>query len=86
VEHKGTRFLVTNTDSYDWRDCDFELNTDFRWKSAHVPAGHTIEIPSAQFAKSDGTRFNWLAMKPMQLYIYCRQAPTSTRSTLHGWK
>jgi hypothetical protein len=86
ISHRGATFVITNNDSYDWQDCDLDLNSDYRLKTSHIGAGRTVEVPAGQFAKADGTRFNWMATKPLQLFVYCRRAPTGTRSTMVGWK
>lgn len=86
VSHLGSKFVITNNDTFDWRDCDLDLNSDYQARRNSVSAGQTIELQTASFVKSDGTSFNWLTTKPMQLQVYCRQAPQRARSTLVGWR
>lgn len=86
VKHTGGYFEITNNDTYSWGNCDLDLNSDYSMKGVKLIAGQTFRIPAREFTKNDGTRFNFFTTKPQQLYIYCRNTPFGTRSTLVGWK
>jgi hypothetical protein len=79
-------FEVTNNDTYGWDNCDFDLNSDYAVKGMNVAPGATVRVALREFVKSDGTRFNFETTKPTNLYIFCRNTPGGTRSTLVGWK
>jgi hypothetical protein len=86
VVNKLDAFSVRNNDSHPWQDCDLEINSDYKLKVAYVAPAATVTFSSMEFAKSDGTRFNWRATKPQQMYVYCRQAPSAPSSALVGWR
>lgn len=86
VAFSGGAFVIKNNDSYDWKDCDFELNSDYAVKINHIAPHGSVELTPGRFAKADGTRFNLRNTRPMQMYIHCRRAPEDSRSTLVGWK
>ncbi len=65
VTFNDFKFNVTNSEDKDWNYCHFTLNKDFHYPSnsfndkvGPIKAGETVTIPSGQFAKSDGTRFD----------------------------
>lgn len=76
---------VRNRETVTWEDCDLGLNTDYSIKRITIGAGETVQYPTWQFAKSDGTIFNTSTTRPLQLFVYCRRAPTSTRSGMVLW-
>lgn len=77
VTFTGTQFVVTNEGPDEWTDVKFELNRPGVFSSgfvAHtdrVSVGQTITIGAMTLAKSDGTRFNPLQMKPLDFSINC---------------
>lgn len=86
VNFYGGVIGIMNSDAFDWSDCDIELNDDFKRHAARIGAGDFFEARAESFVRADGARFNPKAAIPVRLYIYCRQAPTAARSSLHGWE
>jgi hypothetical protein len=86
VAHVAGRFEITNHDTYGWRNCDLDLNSDYSLKGVSIEAEKTITVMAADFTKRDGTRFNVWTTKPQRLFIYCREGASSARSTLAVWK
>ena len=67
-----------NRNSFAWTDVELAVNAGlltrgYFYRASRVEAGKTYRIGAAQFAKSDGTRFNPLAVKPQSLTITCDQ-------------
>ena len=62
---------VTNEDAFDWMNVQLELNNVFRYGTAAIYAGQSLHIQLQDFTKTDGTKFNPLTEKPMQLLISC---------------
>lgn len=86
VAHQGPMFLVQNNDSYNWGNCDLYLNSEYSLKGINIEAGATYKVSAQDFAKKDGTRFNFLSTKPLKFYIQCHNAPTNMRFFLSSWK
>jgi len=86
VNNLVTSFAIHNIDSFNWENCDLDLNSDYSIKGVNIAAGATYSVAAREFVKNDGTRFNFVSIKPQTLYIYCRNTPSGTRSTLVGWK
>lgn len=79
-------FSVSNRDQFDWHNCDFDLNDDYRLKAPIVRANEVLHVSARNFAKRDGERFNPVRFKPQQFFIYCRDTPHGTLSFLVGWR
>jgi hypothetical protein len=86
VRSLGASFVIQNNDTFSWGTCDLDLNSDYSIKGVNISAGGELRVPAREFATNDGIRFNAFAMKPQTLYIYCRQTPYGTLSTMVGWK
>ncbi len=74
------KFNVINSEDKDWNYCHFTLNKDYNYpgnsfsdKVGPIKAGETVTIPSGQFAKSDGTRFDPFSVKPQSLGLDCNK-------------
>jgi hypothetical protein len=91
VTYPGTRFIIYNNDSFDWKNVKLEIvpeSTDDRF-SLGVPnilAGETYTAAAAEFLKDDGTRFNPYTMKPKNFWILCDTPTRKNGSYLAGWK
>jgi hypothetical protein len=86
VLNHATSFAMRNNDSFDWRNCDLDLNSAYSIKGISILAGTTYSAAAREFLKKDGTRFDFASIKPQTLLIYCRDTPSGARSTLVGWK
>lgn len=78
VAYNDFQFKVSNLEQKDWNYCHFTLNSDYHYpgssfsdKTGPIKAGEVVNIPSSQFAKSDGTRFNPLLVKPQSIDLDC---------------
>jgi hypothetical protein len=61
--------MITN-DNYSWFDVDFRLNSDYKLSRVGYIDAHTVyTVGAMEFAKSDGTRFNPFATKPLNIDI-----------------
>ena len=79
VSFSGTQFVITNNDSFDWRNVKLEINSGvirggYILKEAVLQAGKEYTVGAMQFAKGDGTRFNPFQMKPKNFSISCDTA------------
>ena len=87
VSFDGSQFKITNTDTFDWKNVEFELNSPgglfehgYILTYPLVESGKLYTVGCMQFAKSDGTRFNPLTSKVLKLNIHCK-----TPSGQDGW-
>ncbi len=76
VSFTGTQFIITNNDSFDWRNVELEINpgllkSGYKLKAGLMSAGESYTIGAMQFAKRDGERFNPFAIKPQSMSIFC---------------
>lgn len=76
VKFTGTQFIITNNDSFDWRNVELEINpgllkSGYKLNAGVMSAGHTYTVGALQFAKPDGTRFNPFSIKPQSISISC---------------
>lgn len=76
VNFSGTQFTVTNVStSQVWQDIVCTLNPSgllqngYDLKMGSLKPGEKVSVGAMQFAKSDGTRFNPLQMKPTKMHI-----------------
>lgn len=74
VRFTGTQFVISNNDSFDWKDVKIEINSGlikggYEYKTGLIEAKKTYTIGAALFAKSDGTRFNPFVIKPQNVTI-----------------
>ncbi len=86
VASRGDQFVIRNNDTFAWGNCDLELNDDYKIKGVNIEASENFSVKARDFTKKDGTRFNPFTTKSQTLFIYCRQTPHGTLSTLLGWK
>ncbi len=76
VRFTGTQFIITNKDSFNWRNVELEINpgllkSGYKLNAGLMSAGETYTVGAMQFAKPDGTRFNPLSIKPQSISISC---------------
>jgi len=91
VTYPGARFIISNNDSFDWKNVKLEIipeSTDDRFslKVPNILAGETYTAATAEFLKDDGTRFNPYTMKPKKFWILCDTPTRENGSYLAGWK
>ncbi|MBA7493260.1 hypothetical protein ES702_03817 [subsurface metagenome] len=87
VQFTGTQFIITNNDSFEWRNVKLEINSKilksgYKLTTYKMIAGQTYTVGSMQFAKSDGTRFNPFSMKVQSIDIYCDTS--KGKASYHG--
>jgi len=83
----GTQFVITNTDAYDWDNVSLYIDNvigGYKLTYHKIKSGETYSVGSAQFAKSDGTRYNPFTQKPKKLYIYA-DTPEGEGNCVFGW-
>lgn len=69
VNFSDTQFKITNNDTYDWTNTKLKVNDKYELEAGTIKAGGIYTVGMAQFAKSDGERFNPLAMKVLNISI-----------------
>lgn len=60
---------IANDDTFDWSGVKLELNENYVHRRDVLSAGVRISLPLAEFILDDGTRFNFLTTKALQLTI-----------------
>jgi len=86
VLHGKGYFFLANKNSFDWANCDLDLNDDFTFKIAFIKAYDILQIPAGDFTKRNGDRFNPALTKALRMFIYCRQTPYGSLSTTVSWR
>jgi hypothetical protein len=76
VRFTGTQFVITNSDTFDWGNCKFEVNpktfsSGYTFRAGTIAAGSTYSVGALQFANGDGVRFNPFTYKPTSFSIWC---------------
>jgi len=90
VRFTGTQFVITNNDTFNWRNVKLEINpgllkSGYKLNVALIKAGETYKIGAMQFAKGDGTRFNPFLTKPQSISISC-STPKGEGFYSGGWE
>ena len=70
VEFTGTQFIITNKDTFDYKDAKLQLNEDFIIKGKKLEAGKSYTVGMLQFADKKGNRFD-MTKKPLNFSIWC---------------
>jgi len=92
VSFDGSKFTITNDDSFAWVNVEMEINGGvirggYVLEHPQMVAGQTYTVGSMQFAKGDGTRFNPFTMKPQKFVIYSRDSSGMPKGIWYGgWK
>lgn len=89
VDFTGAQFVITNSDSYDWTNCDFRINRrlpggGYRANSVRIAARSSIAVGAMNFARSGGERFDPFRMRPNSFSIAC-DTPQGRRSYFGQW-
>ena len=91
VTFTGTRFVISNKDSFDWKNVKLEILSEtignyFSLRVPKISAGETYTVGAVEFSKKDGIRFNPFTMKPKRFWIRCDTPNRENGSYLAGWK
>jgi len=91
VTFTGTRFVIYNNDSFDWKNVKLEILSEsiencFSLRVPKISAGETYTAGAAEFSKKDGARFNPFTMEPKRFWIRCDTPNKENGSYLAGWK
>jgi hypothetical protein len=91
VIYQGVRFVISNNDSFDWKNVKLEIVSEttedrFSLKVPNILAGETYTAAAAEFLKDGGTRFNPYTMKPKKFWILCDTPTRENGSYPVGWK
>ncbi|MHC4323474.1 MAG: hypothetical protein ACYSUX_04280 [Planctomycetota bacterium] len=87
----GARFIISNNDSFEWKNVKLEIISEtagesFSLSIPNVLAGETYTAAAAEFLKDDGIRFNPYTMKPQKFCIMCDTPSKKNGSYLVGLK
>lgn len=91
VTFTGTRFVISNNDSFDWENVKLEILSEsirncFSLRVPKISAGETCTVGATEFSKKDGASFNPFTMKPQRFWIRCDTPNRENGSYLAGWK
>ena len=76
VTFPGARFIISNHDSFDWKNVKLEtipesMNDRFSLRIPNILAGQTYTADAAKFINDDGICFDPDKMKPRKFWILC---------------
>lgn len=91
VTFPGARFIISNHDSFDWKNVKLEIIPEsmedrFSVRIPNILAGQTCTAEVAEFLNDDGIRFNPDKMKPQKLWILCDTPTRRSGSYLADWE
>ena len=91
VTFTGSRFIISNNDSFDWENVKLEIvsgtiGNGFSLNVPKISAGEAYTVGAKEFVKKDGTNFNPYVMKPQSFWIRCGTSGKENGSYLAGWK
>ena len=91
VTFPGARFVISNNDSFDWRNVKLEIMPEstedrFNLRVPNISAGETYTVDAAEFAKEDGIRFDPYTMKPKKFWILCDAPAKKSGFYQAAWK
>jgi hypothetical protein len=91
VAFSGARFIVSNNDSFDWKNVKLEIIAEsmedrFSLRMPNILAGQTYTADVAEFINDNGNRFNPDKMKPREFWILCDTPAGKGGSYRADWK
>ncbi len=91
VTFSKTQFIISNNDSFDWKNIKLEIIPEstedlFSLSVTNISDGETYTAVASEFLNDDGTRFNPNKMKPKKLRILCDTSDRENGSYLADWK
>lgn len=73
INFTGTKFVITNTNNFDWVESEIIVNEKYRYKAGLIRSDSTYEIGAGQFTDSKNNRFNPFETKPAEIRIYVKE-------------
>lgn len=73
VNFTGTKFIITNTNDFDWNRVEIIVNEKYRYEVGGMKTGSTYEIGAGQFTDSKNIRFNPFEVKPAEIRIWVKE-------------
>lgn len=67
------RVVIDSRETETFFPCDLVLNDDYRLDGRMLIGGREAVFPVAEFADGGGRRFNFFAVKPKTMAVYCRK-------------
>ena len=91
VALSGTRFVVSNNDSFDWKNVKMEIVSDsikerFSLSISAILSGETYTAEATKFISSDGIHFNPDKIKTGNFRIFCDTPNRGSGSYLTDWR
>lgn len=91
VTYPGARFIISNNDSFDWKNVKLEIIPEsmenrFSLRIPNILAGETYTADATEFLNDDGIRFIPDKMKPQEFWILCDTPTRGGGSYLADWK
>jgi len=91
VAFPGARFIISNNDSFDWKNVKLEIIPEsmeerFSLSIPIILSGETYKADTTKFLNNDGTHFDPDKMKPQEFWILCDTPTRVSGSYLADWK
>jgi len=64
------QLVITNDDTFSYRDCIITINNDYQFKINVFAPSKTYNIVLTEFVKKDGTRFNPFTTKVLSVTVF----------------
>jgi hypothetical protein len=91
VTFPGTQFIISNNDSFDWKNVKLEIIPDsmeerFRLSIPIIISGEKYTANATKFLNNEGIHFNPDKMKPRKFWILCDTPAGRSGSYMADWK
>jgi hypothetical protein len=91
VTFPGTRFIISNNDSFDWKSVKLQIIPESMTESfsLNIPvilSGETYTADASKFLNNEGIRFNPDKMKSLKFRILCDTPTRGSGLYLADWK
>lgn len=91
VTFPGVQFIISNNDSFDWKNVKLEIIPDsieerYRLSTPIILSGETYTADATKFLNNKGIHFNPDKMKPRKFWILCDTPAGRSGSYMADWK
>lgn len=72
IQKSGTQLVITNDDTFDWKEVKIVINSDYKYTIESIPMLSQQKIGFMKFADNDNKLLNPFEYKIVDVQIYCK--------------
>lgn len=72
IQKSNTQLVITNDDTFDWKDVKIVINGDYKYTIESIPMLSQQKIGFMKFANNDNKLLNPFEYKIVDVQIYCK--------------